>query len=341
MQMWLYDSRRQAFRWVVSWVHRLFPVLLPLLVVGIAALLYDSTTNSGFRLVVEVVPLEQGPTTEQMVQATEVRFAWATAQLVLGTAMVVAIVVAFVTSVRTLGGVLPVIAGFFSSVIGGAFYYAREGGLVIMPFVSELFAEVERAGQQWFFGGINGWTETAAINEALLVPLIVTVGLAFSGLLWPARRGEPIGQIQPLTLDDLKERRQMAATLLNCSALVLVAFLVEFYTILRWPVVVAAKSEPVIAMANGVTAWVGVFFTLILATMVMPVIIRLSRLAGECALAEHLTTPSEVKTWLRTEGFGFSGWRHAVEILAVVGPSVVGVAGLPTVEALMRVLTGG
>lgn len=340
--MWLGDSHRQAPHWAASWLHRLLPILLPLLVFGIAALILDSTTQSGFRLALEVVPLEHGPTTQQIVRATEIRFAWATAQLVLGTAMMVTIVMAFVMSVRTLGSVISLAAGFISSIIGGAFFVAREEhGLVIMPFASELFYELELAGQHWFGGGISSWIETATITEALSIPLIILVGMAYSGLLWPARREEPTGPIPTLTLDDLRERRQMAAMLLYCSAVVLVSFLVEFYTILRWPAVVVANFEPVLAMATGVTAWAGVFFTLILATMVIPVIISLSRQAGEYAVANRHTTPSEVKTWLRTEGFGFSGWRRTTEIFAVVAPSFVGLAGLPIVEALMSVLAGG
>ena len=340
--MRLYDSLRQASLWD-GWIHRLLPVLLPALVVGIAVLLYDSTANSKFQLdltTVEIVSLEQAPSAEQMVRAIEVRFAWATAQLVLGIAMVVAIVLAFVTSVRTLGGALPVAVGLISSVIGIViFVYRSEGGIVIMPFASKLFAELECVGQHWFGGGINSWTETTAITEGLLPPLIALIGLAFSSLLWPVRREEPTGTLLPLTIDDLRVRRQMAGTLINCSAVVLVSFLVEFYTILRWPVVAVVKPEPVIAMAYGVVAWTGTFFTLILAAMAIPVTMSLSRQAGECALAKRLTTPSNVKNWLHTEGFVFSGWRRAPEILAVAGPSAVGVAGLPIVEALIGALT--
>jgi len=255
--------------------------------------------------------------------------------------MVVSIIVAFVTSVRTLGSFPPLAFGYFSYIIGVAFFVARkENRLVIMPFVGELFGDVERAGQHWFGSGIISWTETATITEALAIPLVVLIGLAYFGLLWPPRREKPIGPTRTLTLNELRLRRQMATTLLNCSAVVLVSFLVEFYTILRWPVVVVAKFEPVLAMASGVTACAGVFFTLILAAMVIPVIISLSRQAEKYALDNQLTTQSKVKTWLRTEGFGFSGWRRAADIIAVVGPSAVGLAGLPIVEALMKVLSG-
>ena len=119
----------------------------------------------------------------------------------------------------------------------------------------------------------------------------------------------------------------------------LVSFLVEFYTILRWPAVAVANPEPVIAMASGVTALAGVFFTLILAAMAIPVMLNLSGQARECAVAEGLTTHSEIRSRLREKRLGFSGWRRASEVFAVIGPSIVGVVGPLLVEALTRVLT--
>lgn len=339
--MQLTESHQQALHRAANWLHRLSPILLPLLVCAIAALIYHSTTQSGFRFAVEVVPIGSGPSTQQIVHATEIRFAWATAQLILATTMVVTILVAFGTSLRTFGVALPLSIGFGSSLVGGILYIAREErDLVIIPFTSELFGKLEQAGQLWFGSGIKSWTQTASVTEALAIPLMFLVGMAFSSLLWPLRRKDATGQMPMLTLDDLRVRRQMVALLLYCSAVVLVSFLIEFYTILRWPSVVAAQPEPVFAMAAGVTAWVGVLFTLILAAMTIPVIVSLSQQAGDYALENQLTTPTEVKTWLRTEGFGFSRWRRLAEVMAVVGPSAVGLAGLPIVEAIMKVLTG-
>ena len=146
--MGFYKLLRQASRWPSGWLYRLLlPLLSAPLVVGIGMLLYFSAIDSEFRFdltPLEVLSVEQGPSTEQIVQAIEIRFVWITAQLVLGTAMVIAIAVAIVSMLRTFVGVLLFIVGSIgSAAAGGAFFIARsENELVIMPFASELFGVV-------------------------------------------------------------------------------------------------------------------------------------------------------------------------------------------------------
>lgn len=342
--MRFYNLFRQGARWPSGWLYRLLlPVLLPFLVIGIGVLLYVPAREFWFCLApLDVLPIEQVPSTEKIVQAIEIRFAWTTAQLILATTMLVTIAVAIVTILRTFGGVLLVAVGSISLVIGVLFSIThRNHEFVIMPFASELFCAVECVGEYWFggdmFGGdIDSWIYMPVNTEALFFPFLILVWLAFSGLLWPARRLRQNGSVKQLNIDDLiddlKVRRQLALTLLNCSAVVLVSFLIEFYTILKWPVVAFAKPEPVIAMASGVTALIGVFFTLILAAIAIPVILNMSGQAREYAVAKGFTTHSDISSSLHENRFGFSRWWRVSEVFAVIGPSIVGVVGPLIVE---------
>lgn len=342
--MGFYELYRKGSRWPGGWLYRLvLPILFPSLVVGIGVCLWVSAKNSGFDFDLTplgFLPLEHGPSSEKIVQAIKIRLAWTTAALVLGTAVVVAIAVAIETILRTFGGVLLIVVGSISSAIGGVFYIFRQDKeLVLIPIASKLFDMVEYLGEFWFESDFNAWKDTVVPTEALFVPLIVLVWLAFLGLLWPARRGKQ-NSADPLILPELIKRRRRAEILLICSAVVLVSFLVQFYIILRWPVLAFANPEPVIAIASGVTALTGVFFTLILTAISLPVMLNLSGQAMEYASSvAGCTKPSEIRSWLSENWFGFSGWRSAPEVFAVIAPSIVGVVGPLLLEALTSVLT--
>ena len=332
---------------ISTWAPRALPLLLPFTVLAVGWLLYQSVPQQdSFSLNPTLFDVDwdaENPSPEQVRRAIEVRLAWATSQLILATLMVLGIGAAVYVSFRFIPPIIPAVFTIISGAIGLYLFLTDEGESFALTFAVQLFERIDTLETSWFGSGVYGWTKWSSATDGLAIPLLFLTPLAFSALLWGLySAGEDEGPERVAQrANQLRQRRRLATLLLYSSAAVLISFVLELHALLRWPVVAAGPDPaPFLVVATGITAWAGVLFTMFLIGMVAPVFTVLSSRVENLAIGSGGATLSDLPEWLRNNGMAGSGWRRVFEILAMLGPSAVGVAGLPIVEAILAALGG-